>query len=63
MWKPRKSHYLPSYTWIVERQGDLWAFSEMIYPFLKVKKKLCKEVLDYLTIRHEKSNDFRRLYG
>jgi len=52
--KPRKKQHLPAYIWILERQGDVWAFTEKIWPYLKVKQKDAKDILGYLEAKHQK---------
>jgi hypothetical protein len=37
---PRKQQHLPSYTWRLNRQGDVWSFMEIMEPYLKIKNKI-----------------------
>jgi len=52
VYQPRGNQHLPSYVWVIERQGDLWGFTELIWPYLKVKQQDAKSIFDYLEIRH-----------
>jgi hypothetical protein len=54
--KARKLQHLDSYVLNIERQGDVWGFLEMIYPYLKTKRSKSLLVLRELEQRHIKPN-------
>lgn len=51
--KARKHQHLDSFIFIIERQGDVWGFLDMIIPYLKIKKQKSIKVLNELERRYK----------
>lgn len=54
--KARKNQHLDSYVLNLERQGDVWGFLVMIYPYLRIKQLKAISVIEELEHRYMNSN-------
>ncbi len=52
VYQPRGKQHLQSFVLCIERQGDVWAFLEMIIPYLRIKKQKAIETLDILESKY-----------